>query len=108
VAIDTGGWADEQGQVRPWRIIKQIMTEGEMTRYRNFLLKDELLYLKTFRFVQEFDRPCVAAIGERRYVVDSQLTHGRTPRVIQDFGENLTAVLLVKDGQTDYPLREDV
>ncbi|KZS03362.1 Uncharacterized protein APZ42_033935 [Daphnia magna] len=52
-----GGWS--RPQVKQWRWIKQVMIKNGSTQYGNFMLKEGLLYLRTIRFGQEFNRLCV-------------------------------------------------
>ncbi|KZR99635.1 Uncharacterized protein APZ42_004425 [Daphnia magna] len=67
IGLDTRSWADGQD------------------RYGNFMLKEDLLYLRTFRFGQESDRLCVPP--ERRkealYWVHDEPTAGAVTRYIQ-------------------------
>ncbi|KZS06492.1 Uncharacterized protein APZ42_030038 [Daphnia magna] len=64
IGLDTLSWADGQNRVKQWRWIKQVMIKNGSTQYENFMLKEGLLYLRTIRFGQEFDRLCVPS--ERR------------------------------------------
>ncbi|KZS05414.1 Uncharacterized protein APZ42_031436 [Daphnia magna] len=57
--LDTRSWSDGQDRVRQWRWIKQVMIKNGSTQNGNFMLKEDLLYLRTIRFGQEFDRLCV-------------------------------------------------
>ncbi|KZR96601.1 putative KRAB-A domain-containing protein 2, partial [Daphnia magna] len=59
IGLDTRSWVDGQDRVKQWRWIKQVMIKNGSTQYGNFMLKDGLLYLRTIRFGQEFDRLCV-------------------------------------------------
>ncbi|KZS00892.1 Uncharacterized protein APZ42_002631 [Daphnia magna] len=64
IGLDTRSWADGQDRVKQWRWIKQVMIKKSSTQYENVMLKTVLLYLRTTRFGQEFDRLCVPT--ERR------------------------------------------
>ncbi|KZS03107.1 Uncharacterized protein APZ42_034226 [Daphnia magna] len=59
IGLDTWSWANVQDRVKQWRRIKQVMIKNDSTQYGDFMLKEDLLYLRTIRFGQEFDRICV-------------------------------------------------
>ncbi|KZS07750.1 Uncharacterized protein APZ42_028457 [Daphnia magna] len=59
IGLDTRSWVEGQDRVKQWRWIKQVMGKNGTTQYGNFMMKEGLLYLRTIRFGQEFDRLCV-------------------------------------------------